>query len=128
MTISTNAPEGVNGGEWLHALYEHFGGAEALTAEEAHPIPISVAAELLLGGDVADAENVAESIVHRALTVDSDHPLAATTAADVEEAVAYLIEHGFLADVVSIECTEPHRHHVGCEEHMLEFRLPGVGG
>jgi hypothetical protein len=44
-----------------------------------------------------------------------------------DDSTEELIALGFLEDVVSISCTEPHDHGGECEEHLLEFRIPGAG-
>jgi hypothetical protein len=77
-----------------------------LTAVQAHPDTLDT--------DVSVAIALANGDNHR----------EGVTPEEFNDSVEELIALGFLDDVLSIVCSEPHGHGDGCDEHMLEFRLP----
>lgn len=76
---------------------------EWLLAVDAHPETIDI--DLVVAVAIANGET----------TVDGMNQ------ADVDDCIEELIGHGFLADVLKIDCLE---HGDSCEEHVLELRLP----
>lgn len=100
----------LSGVEWLDCVYVHYGRLMVT--------PVYVAAEILLG--LSDPAEVAGAISRRGRKVGDDE-MAATSAADVADAVEELIGLGFLGSVFSAASPVSD----DCEEHVLELRLPG---
>lgn len=98
--------------EWLDAIHAHY--------DRTMVTPVHAAAEILLGQ--SDPDSMARSINRRGRKVGDD-AMAATTAADVAEAVEELISFGFLETVFSAGSSVPGAL-LDCEEHVLELRLP----
>jgi len=91
--------------EWLEAVHQRCADRLALM--------VGVA---LLDG-LSDHAEVAAAVRMRT-------GLGATTPDQVDWAVQDLVEAGFLAEVFRGPCPEEHDHLAGCEELVLEFRLP----
>ena len=91
--------------EWLEAVHQRCADRLALM--------VGVA---LLDG-LSDHAEVAAAVRMRT-------GLGATTPDRVDRAVQDLIGSGLLAEVFRAPCAEDHDHALGCEELVLEFRLP----
>lgn len=102
----------INGGEWFESIYNHYGRTMVT--------PVHAAAEILLGTN--DAEKMAEAINQRGREV-GDADMEATTAADCADAVEELKNLGLLVLVFAAASSVPGAP-IGCEEHVLELRLP----
>lgn len=105
---------GIDRTEWLDAIHAHYHWVMVT--------PVMAAAEILLGKTTA--ASMARSIRSRGRKIGDD-VMAATTAADCEDAVQELVELGFLVSVFAADCPSCSRG--DCEEHVLELRIPLEG-
>lgn len=99
----------MNGADWLDEIHRRYGRTMVT--------PVYVAAEVLLGR--TDPDEVARSIRSRGRSV-GDEVMAATSAADVADAVEELISFGFLADVFAASSPLSDEH----TEHVFGLRMP----